>query len=96
VAAARADAFEVIISPRYVAGGQGDKSVESTLGADVDLTRWSDDQLNADRDRRMEKLSELTRRSADQQLIDGMVRDVELVTNELVRRARARHPSSQR
>lgn len=96
VKATWADAVEVIISPKYVAWGQGTEPVARTLEADVDLERWSDDQLSADRDRCMEVLSELTRRSADPQLIDSMARDVELVTNELVRRSRARHPSAQR
>ncbi|HEX3979664.1 MAG TPA: hypothetical protein VHW93_00480 [Acidimicrobiales bacterium] len=86
----------MIISPKYVAWAQDAESGEGTFDANVDLGRWSDDQLNADRDRRIEELSELTRRPADQPLIDGLARDVELITNELVRRARARHPSSQR
>lgn len=94
--AAWADAFEVIISPKYVAWAQGAESGEGTFDANVDLGRWSDDQLNAQRDHWLEELSELTRQSADQPLIDGVARDVEALTNELVRRARARHPSSQR
>jgi hypothetical protein len=90
----------VIIGPKYVAWAQDADPSERTPDAVTELHRWTDDQLNAERDCRMEELSELTRRtgdtSANQQLIADIAGDVELLTNELVRRARARHPSSQR
>jgi hypothetical protein len=97
--ASRADALQVIITPKYVAWAQNPELPETEFDSDVDLSRWSDDQLSDGRDRRMEALSELTRRpggeTADKLRIDGIARDVKLITAELVRRARARHPSSQ-
>jgi hypothetical protein len=95
-----ADAWKVIIGPKYVAWVQDAEPSERTFGTVAELHRRSDDELHDDRDRRVEELSELTRSTVDatdnEQLIADITREVELLTNELVRRARARHPSSQR
>lgn len=65
---------------------------------DVDYRVYTDDQLIAERDHRQRRLEELTRRrdhttAICSQLVtlDG---EVERMTDELIRRARSRHPSS--
>jgi hypothetical protein len=49
-----ADGLEVIIGPKYVAWAQDTEPSERTLDSIVELHQWSDDQLYAHRDRRME------------------------------------------
>jgi len=73
--------------------GSGDPGV-----AVADYRAYSDDQLVAERDRQQRRLDELTRQqghpSATCSQLVSLDADVEQMTDELIRRARSRHPSS--
>jgi len=71
----------------------GDPQVTST-----DYSLYTDDQLMAERDARQRRLDELTRQrdhtSATCSQLVSLDGDVEQMTDELIRRARSRHPSA--
>ena len=66
--------------------------------ATLDYGHYSDDQLIAERERRQRQRDELMLRAdgeaATYTLMVSIDGEVERITNELVRRARSRHPSS--
>ncbi len=65
--------------------------------ATADYSAYSDDRLLSERDRRQRQLDELTLhpdRSAVSSLLVSVDGEVERITDELIRRARSRHPSS--
>ena len=68
-----------------------------TLEANADYSAYSDDWLLSERDRKQRQLDELTRhpdRSAVCSLLVSLDGEIERITDELIRRARSRHPSS--
>ncbi len=62
-------------------------------------SRYGEGQLVAERERRQKQLDELTlhtdRSAATGSLLASIDAEIERITDELVRRARSRHPSSQ-
>ncbi len=67
------------------------------LEATDDYGAYSDDRLHDERDRKQRQLDELTLhpdRSAVCSLLVSIDGEIERITDELIRRARSRHPSS--
>jgi hypothetical protein len=66
--------------------------------ATLDYGRYGDDQLIAERDRRQRQRDELMLNAdgeaATHTLMVSIEREVDRITDELIRRARSRHPSS--
>ncbi len=64
----------------------------------VDYSRYADDELIAERSRRQRQLDELTLYALGETdasaLLVRLDEEVERITDELIRRARSRHPSS--
>ena len=69
-----------------------------TLEATADYSAYSDEQLIRERDQQQRQLEELTlhsdRSRATRSLLISIDGEVERITDELIRRARSRHPSS--
>ena len=73
-------------------------SSPTTAQGTLDFGRYSDDQLMAERERRQRQRSELSLHTdaepAAHTALASIDREVERINDELIRRARSRHPSS--
>ena len=80
--------------PLSLIGGTATDPAQATL----DYSRYGDDQLMAERERRQRQLDELTHHGAGEaatcSLMVSLDDEIERITGELIRRARSRHPSS--
>jgi hypothetical protein len=90
----RVDGLPMIIIPKYVQWTQGDDPPEAIEDEVHRYHGISDSELDAALDRRLRKVNELGQDSTSP---DGprVVHEVEQIQGELLRRARARHPSAQ-
>jgi hypothetical protein len=100
-----ADALSMIISPKYVAWAQNDAQANDEPQSNEDAggpgyDRYSDDQINRDLQRLLRRLDELNLHTArgpgERAVVSGIEHEVERIQHEEIRRARSRHPSSQR
>lgn len=77
---------------------QSSNPIQEVLGAGTDYTVIDDEHLIIERDRQRRQLDELTENpgssTAVGQLLSSIEREVERITDELMRRALSRHPAS--
>jgi hypothetical protein len=84
--------------PEDLTWTQSPEPIRFNLSCDTDYTFTQDEQLMAERDRQRRQLDELTLHPGSSPAVDqlraSIEREVDRMTDELRRRARARHPSS--
>ena len=87
----------MIIRPTYVAWAQSDDTHRNMLGRDGMYSQFDDDELAAERDLEMRQLDELmlhrSSSPAIRELMSSLDLEIELMTIELMRRSRSRHPA---
>jgi len=88
------------VHPDNLAWTQSDVPIRVVIDAESDYTTFGDDQLIAERDRQKKQLDELTMHPSSSpavgQLRSSIEGEVRRMSDELLRRARSRHPSSRR
>jgi hypothetical protein len=94
----RVDGEPMHLRPLFLIRGNDHRETSTLEAAPVDFGGYSDDQLIVERDRRQRDLEELTLRrdhtSTSCARLVSLDREVDRLTDELIRRARSRHPSS--
>ncbi len=95
-----ADVNPMSVHPDNLAWTQSEVPIRVVLDDDSDYSMYGNDQLIAERERQQSQLDELTMHPSSSpavgQLRSSIESEVARITDELVRRARSRHPSSQR
>jgi hypothetical protein len=95
-----ADVNPVSVHPDNLTWTQSEDPIRVVLDAENDYSMFDDDQLIAERDRQQNQLDELTMHPGSSpavgQLRSSIESEVGRMTDELLRRARSRHPSSHR
>jgi hypothetical protein len=88
------------VHPDNLTWTQSEAPIRVVLDAESDYSTYGDDQLTAERDRQQNQLDELTLHPGSSpavgQLRSSIENEVGRINDELLRRARSRHPSSHR
>jgi hypothetical protein len=84
------------VHPDGLAWSRSEDPIEVRLDGVPDFTHYSDERLHTERDSQIDQLRELTMHGspAVDALRASIEREVNYMTDELKRRARAKHPSS--
>ena len=86
------------VHPEDLGPTQSSKSIQEVMGVGADFTMIGDEQLIIERERQRKQLDEMTMNPGSYpavgQLLSGIEREVERMTDELIRRARSGHPAS--
>jgi hypothetical protein len=86
------------IRPSFLTRAKDGDPSPTTADATPDYRAYDDDELLVERDRQQRRLEELTLHpdpgQANCSRLVGIDGEVERITDEMIRRARSRHPSS--